>query len=80
MSMKFVGSNKRLPVAKHLTEEEYVQLLETYAAHNRSMGLQMRDKYSAANIVKVKRGKSGNLHVHYADGEWWNYTSSRNWY
>lgn len=80
MSMKFNSSNKRLPVAKHLTEEEYVQLLETYAAHNRSMGLQMKDKYSVGNIVKVKRDKKGNLHVHYADGEWWHYTAQRTWY
>ncbi|MFF5993731.1 hypothetical protein AAGS61_03100 [Lysinibacillus sp. KU-BSD001] len=80
MSMKFVSSNNRLPVAKLLTEQEYVQLMETYAAHNRSMGLSMREKYSIGNIVKVKRGQNGNLHVHYADGEWWHYTPSRNWY
>ncbi|MEK5069781.1 hypothetical protein [Sporosarcina sp. FSL K6-1508] len=80
--MEFVGSNKRLPVAKSLTEEEYKQLLETYAAHNRSMGLAMREKYNLANVVKVKRSKSkpGTLEVHYADGEWWHYTPGRQWY
>ena len=80
MSTKFSGGSKRLPVAKHLTDEEYAQLLETYAAHNRSMGLQMRSKYDLANMVKVKRGRDGELHVHYADGEWWHYTKSRNWH
>lgn len=71
---------KKLEVAAHLNDAEYVQLLETYLAHNRSMDLQARDKYSLANIVKVERGDNGNLHVHYADGEWWHYTVTRKWY
>lgn len=80
MTFKFNESNKKIPVAKHLNDDEYKQLIETYAKHNRSMGLSLRDKYSISNIVKVERGSNGNLHVHYADGEWWHYTPSRNWY
>ena len=71
---------KKLPVATHLTDEEYKQLLETYAAHNRSMKMSERVKYSAVNIVKVERGENGILHVHYDDGKWWHYTSERTWY
>ncbi|KGR88385.1 hypothetical protein [Lysinibacillus odysseyi] len=80
MSMKFNGSSKRFPAAKHLTTEEYVQLMETYAAHNRSMGLQMRDKYSVGNIVKIRRGRNRDLLVYYADGECWHYTRELTWY
>ena len=80
MTMDFVGGNKRLPVAEYLTDEEYIQLMETYAEHNRSLWLEQRDKYSASNIVKIERGENGNLHVYYADGEWWHYTPSRTWY
>lgn len=71
---------KRLDVAKHLTNEEYKQFLETYAAHNSAMGFQDRKKYSLAHVVKVERGDNGNLHVHYEDGEWWHYTPGRTWY
>lgn len=70
----------QLPVAKHLTESENKQLLETYAAHNSAMGLRDREKYSLSHIVKVERGQGGNLHVHYEDGEWWHYTPDRTWY
>lgn len=71
---------KKLPVAEHLTDEEYRQLLETYARHNAALGSEQRDQYGAHNIVKVERGEKGNLHVHYADGTWWHYTPSRDWY
>ena len=70
---------KRLPVVAHLTDSEYKYLMETYAAHNSSMGFEMRKKYSADKIVKVERG-NGCLHVHYEDGEWWHYTPNRTWY
>lgn len=80
MSMKFAGSNKRLPVAKHLTDIQYTQLIETHIIHNRAMGLDYRDKYGLHNIVKVVAMPTGNLQVFFADGEWWNYSSSRNWH
>ncbi|BDH62154.1 hypothetical protein MTP04_22840 [Lysinibacillus sp. PLM2] len=70
----------RLKVAKHLTEQEYDRLLKTHASHNRSMGLNEREKYTLENIVKVKRGEKGNLHVHYDNGDWWHYTPAGNWY
>lgn len=72
--------NKKLPVAEHLTDEEYRQLLETYANHNAALWPEERDQYGAHNIVKVERGEQGNLHVHYANGKWWHYTLSRQWY
>lgn len=78
--MKFMGSNRRLEVAAHLTEDEYKQLMETYVEHNRHLWQEDRVKYSAANIVKVERGEKGNLHVHYASGDWWHYTPDCKWY
>lgn len=78
--MEFRGSTKRLPVAEHLTDVEYVQLMETYSEHNRHLWPEDREKYSAGNIVKVERGENGNLHVHYASGDWWHYTKDRKWY
>ena len=72
--------SKRLKVAEHLTDAEYKQLLETYAAHNSAMWQEDRDKYGAHNIIKVTRGDNGNLHVHYASGDWWHYTPGRQWY
>lgn len=80
MSMKFVGGKKRLPVAKHLTDAQYVQLIETHMVHNRTMGLEYREKFGLHNIVKVVAMPTGNLQVYYSDGEWWNYTPSRNWH
>ena len=70
---------KKLPVAAHLTDSEYKMLLETYAAHNSSMNLALRDKYSASKIVKVERGNDC-LHVQYEDGKRWHYTPDGTWY
>lgn len=75
-----MSMSKRLPVAAHLTDEEYAQLLETYAKHNSAMWIEDRDRYGAHNIVRVERGENGNLHVHYKCGNWWHYTPDRNWY
>lgn len=71
---------KKLTVALHLIDLEYRQLLETHLKHTQAMGLQERNKYSVANITKVQRGERGNLHVHYASGDWWHYIPNREWY
>lgn len=71
--------DKKLPVAAHLTDKEYYYLLETYAAHNSSMGMSEREKYNIAHIVKVERGDHC-LHVYYDNGDWWHYTPNRKWY
>lgn len=70
---------KRLPVAEHLNDSEYRLLLKTYAAHNSSMGHEMRKKYMLENVVKIERGQNC-LHVHFANGEWWHYTPEKTWY
>lgn len=72
---------KKLPVAKHLTDEEYTILLETYANHNAMMGLEERKKYTLSDIVKIERNTSENcLNVHYQNGNWWHYTPLKTWY
>lgn len=72
---------EKLEVAKHLSDGEYKILLETYAKHNSSMGLEERKKYTLSHIVKVERNIEENcLNVHYEDGEWWHYTPARTWY
>lgn len=74
-------TNKRPPVAKHLTDEEFKILAETYAKHNSSMGLEARKNYTFSHIVKVERNIEENcLNVHYENGEWWHYTPNRTWY
>lgn len=69
----------KLPVAKHLTDVEHKYFLETYAAHNRSMGLSERSKYDLSKVVKVKRGDNC-LQVYYSNGDWWHYTPQYTWY
>jgi hypothetical protein len=72
---------KKIPTAKHLTDQEYQLLLQVYANHNRSMGLKERVKYSASEIVKVKRNiKEKCLEVYYSDGNWWHYSLNGTWY
>lgn len=71
--------NKKLPTAAHLTDGEYNCLLETYAAHNASMGLSERGKYTLSHITKVERGNNC-LHVYYDNGDWWHYALGRKWY
>lgn len=71
----------KLPVAEHLTDEEYKILLDVYSKHNRSMGLKERENYSLSHIVKVERNTEENcLNVYYEDGSWWHYTPSGEWY
>lgn len=79
MSIKFIDKGKRLPVAQHLTDDQYKQLMNTYAVHNRSMGLAYREKYSLANIQKVVVAPKGILKVYYEDN-WWHYTPHHTWY
>lgn len=72
---------KKLPVASQLNNYWYGVLMDVYAAHNSSMGLSERDKYSAAYIVKVELNEQKNcLEVHYESGDWWHYTPSGSWY
>jgi len=70
----------KLPVAKHLTDGEYKLLLNVYASHNRSMGLEERKKYTLSNIVKVKRNaKEKCLEVYYSNGDWFHYFTNGTW-
>ncbi len=72
--------SQKLPVAKHLTDQEYAILLNTYAAHNRSMGIEKRKNYTLSDIVKVERNVKENcLHVHYKNGDWWHYRPGGKW-
>lgn len=72
---------KKLPVAKHLNDDEYRLLLETYANHNSSMALEKRKNYTLSDIVKVERNTKENcLNVYYRNGDWWHYTAKGTWY
>lgn len=71
----------KLPVAKHLTDDEYKLFLRVYQLHNRSMGLSEREKYSLAHVVKIERANKGrSLRVHYDNGDWWYYSFDGTWY
>lgn len=73
--------SEKLKVAKHLNNEEYRILLETYANHNSSMGLEKRKNYTLSHVVKVERNTEENcLNVYYENGDWWHYTSNGAWY
>ena len=72
---------KKLPIAAHLNDFEYNTLLQTYANHNRSMGLDERKNYHLSHIVKVERNiKENCLNVYYKNGDWWHYTHDGTWY
>ncbi|MFS0820789.1 hypothetical protein [Bacillus sp. 1P02SD] len=74
-------AQEKFPVAKHLNVNEYLLLLKVYAAHNRSMGLEKRKKYTLSNIVKVEKNiKENCLNVHYDNGDWWHYSANGTWY
>lgn len=74
-------AQKKFPAAKHLTDGEYQLLLKVYAAHNRSMGLEERKKYTLSNIVKVVRNSRNQcLKVYYDTGDWWHYSAKGIWY
>lgn len=73
--------HKRPHYAKHLTDEEFRILAETYAKHNASMGREQRKNYTLSHIVKVERNIEENcLNVYYENGDWWHYTPNRTWY
>lgn len=62
---------KKIPVAKHLSDNEYRLLLTVYANHNSSMGLEKRKDFTLSDIVKVKRNlKESCLEVYYKNGDW----------
>ena len=69
--------NKIKP-ASHLNDQEYQKLMQIYADHNRSMGLNERNNYAASNIVKVER-KEQCFEVHYDNGEWFKYYDNGTW-
>lgn len=72
---------KKLPVAAHLSDGDYKYLLQVYANHNRSMGLDDRKQYTLSDIVKVVRNpKEKCLEVHYQNGNWWNYSANGLWW
>ncbi|MDX5474491.1 MAG: hypothetical protein LPK00_03040 [Bacillaceae bacterium] len=72
---------KKIPVAKHLSDNEYRLLLTVYANHNSSMGLEKRKDFTLSDIVKVKRNlKESCLEVYYKNGDWWHYTVDGTWY
>ena len=52
----------KLPVAKHLSDGEYKLLLNVYASHNRSMGLEERNfiRHSESE-KKCKRKMFGSV-------------------
>lgn len=72
---------KKLPVASHLTDQEYSLFLKVYANHNSSMGLEKRKKYTLSDVVKVARNPQEKcLEVHYKNGDWWHYSANGTWY
>lgn len=72
---------KKLPVASHLTDNEYKLLLDVYQKHNRSMDFEERKSHTLTDIVKVERNTEENsLIVHYQNGDWWYYTNDGTWH
>lgn len=73
--------DRKVPVAVHLTDEEYRYFKLAYANHNSSMGLKERQHYNASSIVLIKKNKRKNcLEVYYQNGDWWHYTPDGKWY
>ena len=70
----------KIPVAKHLTDEEYHQLLQTWSDHNASMNFEDCAKYDIGYVVEVIRKENEDLQVCYEDGKSWNYTPDGRWY
>lgn len=76
-----IDTYKKLPVAEHLTDSEYKLLLQVYANHNRSMGMEKRKDYTLSDIVRVERNSEEKcLNVYYTNGDWWHYSSDGSWY
>lgn len=76
---KVVNIMSKLPVAKHLNDNEYKLFLDVYQKHNRSMGLEERKNYTLSHVVKVERSKNC-LKVYYENGDWWYYAPDGTWY
>ncbi|CAI8941529.1 hypothetical protein [Bacillus sp. IT-13CA1] len=71
---------KKIPVAEHLTDEEYSLLLDVYANHNKSMKLDDRKGHTLSDIVKVARDPSEkSLIVYYKNGDSWRYSKDGTW-
>ncbi len=71
----------KLPIAGHLTDEEYMHFLQAYALHNRSMGLDERRNYTLSNITTIERDVKENcFNVYYDNGNWWHYAKDGTWY
>lgn len=71
----------KLPVAKHLSDDEYKLFLDVYQLHNRSLGLAEREKYTLSHVVKIERANRGKcLKVFYENGDWWYYSADGTWY
>lgn len=71
----------KLPVAKHLSDEDYKVFLLAYATHNSSMDLEERKKYTLSDVVKVEKNLIENcLDVYYKDGKSWHYVTNDVWY
>jgi len=72
--------SNRIPVAAHLSDDDYRTLLTVYANHNSSMDFATRIKYSASHIVRVeKHAEEGCLTVHYTDGSQFKYNADGTW-
>lgn len=72
---------RKIPVASHLSDGEYILLLTIYADHNSSMGMKERNKYTLTNIVKVESSPEEEcIKVYYENGDWWHYNYNGTWY
>ncbi|WP_404407680.1 hypothetical protein [Jeotgalibacillus malaysiensis] len=73
--------NRKIPSARHLSDDLYRVLETVHAKRSKSMGEEERGKYGMKNIVNVKFNKKENcLHVHFDDGNWWHYCPDGTWY
>ncbi|MCY8002808.1 hypothetical protein MOB66_02245 [Bacillus haynesii] len=71
---------KKIPIAEHLTDEEYRLLLNVYANHNRSMKLDDRKNQTLSDIVKIVRvSGEKSLMVYYKNGDSWRYSEDGTW-
>jgi len=72
---------RKLPVAKHLTNNEYKLLLQVYADHNSSMSFEKRKHYTLSHITKIARKPERNcLEVYYQNGDFFDYCADGSWY
>jgi len=71
---------KKIPIAEHLTDEEYSLLLNVYANHSRFMKLDDRKNQTLSDIVKIVRISGGkSLMVYYKNGDSWRYSEDGTW-